>query len=229
VSVESTAYYRAALVTLAVGEARKPTQRRFGPDADALWKGVAGDLTAADRIDLLLRDANAQWPDAFAPRKVFSLAGVAEDEAFGPDWAPLDPVDAEDLWRSITKSAPASDAVGALGQIAAAWNLEIAPTDPPSVLASDHLVVAGPSAVAALAKRFADAKDLDWAAQVVCVATSPAHRQIAASAVALLNLTKSARVVGAADAVDVKPGAKRFVSGDAEEADAARAKDLAAQ
>ena len=64
------AYYRAALAGLRHVEAQLPSGRRFGPQADARWTELRGSLTTADRIDLLLRDASAQWPSAFAARAV---------------------------------------------------------------------------------------------------------------------------------------------------------------
>ncbi len=60
------AYCRAALESLLFVEALRPTRRRAGADADATWASFRGDLTTADRIDLLLRDADAEWPGASA-------------------------------------------------------------------------------------------------------------------------------------------------------------------
>lgn len=73
------AYYRGALTGLRHVEARQPTGRRFGAEADARWASFRGDLTTADRIDLLIRDADAQWPGAFGARSVFARRAVAED------------------------------------------------------------------------------------------------------------------------------------------------------
>ncbi len=44
-------YYTAALRCLQFVEGRKPTGRRFGPDADARWSQFEGELTTADRRD----------------------------------------------------------------------------------------------------------------------------------------------------------------------------------
>lgn len=77
-------------------ESRRATKRRFGPDADATWTAFRDDFGTSARIDLLLRDADTQWPGAFGARSVYGLAAVAEDEAFGAAWMPLDDVDAED-------------------------------------------------------------------------------------------------------------------------------------
>ena len=224
----AASYYRAALTCLRFLEGRTPTKRRLGPDAQSLWNEFRGDLTDADRIDLMLRDADVQWPGAFGPRTVFAFGGVAEDEAFGSEWEPLDGVDAAELLRTVERETTPSDAVGALTAVATAWSFSLAPLDAPAVGAADKFVVAGPSAVVSLVRAFASGRDLDWADQVICVASAPAHRQIAALAGGLLNVSKRARVVAPVDPADVKPGAKLVVSPDADPADAERARTLAA-
>jgi hypothetical protein len=228
VSTTTAPYFRAALTCLRFLDTRTPSKRRFGPDAQALWNEFRGDLTDADRIDLMLRDADVQWPGAFGARTVFGLGGVAEDEAFGAAWEPLDPVDAAELFRTVEREPAAADVVGVLTAVAAAWGIRLGPMDAPAVGAADKVVVAGPSAVAALVRAFASGRDLDWADQVVCVATTPGHRQIAAVAGGLLNVSKRARVLGAAEPAEVKPGAKLLLSLDADGADAERARALVA-
>jgi hypothetical protein len=199
------AFYDATLTCLRYVEARTPTGRRFGPDADAQWAGFAGHLATADRIDLLLRDADAQWPGAFSARIAFDLPGVALDDALGPEWQPFDPVLGEELWRSaLAKPAPSSvpEALAACG---AAWGLgltevEIGPIDPNS-----RVLVAGPSAVAAVAKRFEGRSELSWADQVRIVAGTAGHRHLAALVAALLNTGHPTRFVEQGDRV--APGA----------------------
>lgn len=95
-------YYTAALIGLRYVDQRSG-QRRFGADADARWSQLAGDLHLADRFDLLLRDADAQWHGAFGARSVFDLPEVAEDDAFGADWVPLEDSDAPDLRPSLSR------------------------------------------------------------------------------------------------------------------------------
>ena len=216
-------YYEAALTGLRFIDSRKPSNRRFGENARALWSEFRGDLTDSDRIDLMLRDADVQWPGAFGAQTVFQSPGVADDDAFGPDWEALDSVDAADVLRSIERAAAAADMIGALSSVAAAWGVVFTPFETPAIGASDHFVVAGPSAVAALMKGFAEGRDLDWVDQVTCVASPAAHRQIAAIAGGFLNIPKRARVVAAAGGLTSRLGTKLVVSPDADPADAAAA------
>ncbi|HEX5099791.1 MAG TPA: hypothetical protein VFV94_09845 [Polyangiaceae bacterium] len=225
-SVTTLAYYRAALTCLRFIDARTPSKRRFGADAQALWGEVRGDLSDADRIDVMLRDANVQWPGAFGARTVFAIKGCAEDEAFGPEWESLDGVDAAALFQTVERAAPATDVVDVLTAAAASWELVLGPFDVPPVGAADRFVVAGPSATAALIRAFAEGRDLDWPAQVLCVATPPGVRQIAALAGGLLNASKRARVLAHGEPTEVRPGAKLIISPDADPRDAAQAQAL---
>jgi len=89
--LQKAAYYEAALPALRFVQQRLPAARRFDPDAAARWAVLRGHLTAADRIDLILRDANAQRPSDIGPRTVFALRAVAEDDPFGAAWDPSTP------------------------------------------------------------------------------------------------------------------------------------------
>jgi hypothetical protein len=193
-AADARAYYAAALAGLRFVEARRPTGRRFGAEADARWKNFAGDLATSDRLDLLLRDADAEWPAAFGARTVFAEPAVAEDDAFGPGWSPLDPVDAEDVWRAGLATEP-RDLDGLLAAWSAAWGLPLAPTPAPVLTTVDRLVVAGPSAIAASMRAFLGRSDLAWSEQVTVVATPPAHRQLAALAAAALNAARPTRLL----------------------------------
>ena len=154
---DKTAYYTAALAGLRFVEARRSTDRRFGRDADARWNAFKGHLHAIDRIELMVRDADAQWPRSFGARTVFGFRAVAEDEAFGGAWRPLDPVHAEELWRSTLAQAPPADVRATLEACAAAWGLSLTPLDIGGVGAADKLLVVGPSAIAS-----AIARSLSW-------------------------------------------------------------------
>jgi hypothetical protein len=175
-SASRARYYTAALRALRFIELRAPTTRRFGSEADARWGAFRGNLTTADRLDLLLRDADAHWPAAFGARNVFALRAAAEDEAFGAEWTPLDPIEADEIWHKVLAEAPPPDVRETLLAAASTWELTLGALDAGPIAPTDKLLVVGPSAVAAVIAAFAAGKDLDWADQVVCVATPPAHR-----------------------------------------------------
>jgi hypothetical protein len=72
---ERERYYRSALRGLRFVEARRPTKRRPGAEAEARWTRFKDGLMQIDRIELLLRDAYAEWPRA--PTSVVAAAGLA--------------------------------------------------------------------------------------------------------------------------------------------------------
>lgn len=227
-------YYAAALAALRHLENLRPTGRRFGPEADARWATFAGDLTTADRIDLLIRDADAQWPEALGARTTFADRSSAEDMALPPDLSELDPTDAEALWR-LTLATPAPASLADLfTTVAAHWGLGLSslpdllaelqnkPPDP-----AERLVVVGPCAIASTALAFQTTRDLDWREQVLIVATPPAHRQLAAIAGAALGITRPAPPLTESDAAAHTPAARRLIqSPDADPADLAAASRL---
>src|SRR5690606_33505843 len=192
-SSESQAYYRSTLALLRHVEARQPSQRRFGDEADALWAQFKGELTTLDRLDTLLRDADAQWPGAFGARNVFHLPGVAEDETFGSEWQSISGLEAEALWKTGTQiKSEGVDEV--LTTLAESWDLELRAIDVGTIAPADHVLVVGPSATASLIQAFVGKSDLDWAEQVTVIATGPAARQIAVAAGAILGSTKATRL-----------------------------------
>ncbi len=221
-----TAYYTAALRALHFVEARKATDRRFGSEADARWSAVKGHLETIDRLDVLIRDADAEWPGAFGARTVFGLRAVAEDDAFGADWEPLRANHAEELWRAQRDGAPLGSPRALLDACAETWEFTLSTFDVGAIKPADKLVVVGPSAIAATIVAFADATGLDWNDQVSCVAAPPGHRQLAALAGPVLNLNRATELLSPeldADALaDKKYAARRVViSDDAAPADAA--------
>jgi hypothetical protein len=218
---ETRAYYTVALTGLRFVEVRRPTGRRFGSDADARWVGFRGDLTTADRLDLLLRDADAEWPGAFGGRTVFAEPAVAEDDAFGSAWPGLEPVDAEEVWRTTLAGREPRDIDGLLAAWSIAWGLSLSAIDVGALSTVDRLLIAGPSAIAAAIRAFAGRDDLAWTEQVVVVATPPAHRQLASFATAALNATKPTVVATHGQAHSLV--GRAFVSPDAAPADAAAA------
>lgn len=224
-----SSYYRAVMELLGHVETRSPSTRRFGAEADAHWKAFAGDLTLGDRMDLLIRDADAEWPGSVGARTIYALPAVSEQDALGPDWIPLDSMAAADLWREMRGAkapAPANTPVEALQRVAKAWGLTLSDTKIPALAAAERYVVAGPSAIAALIAAFAKRSELDWAVQVTAVATSPAHRQIAAAAGALLNLTRPVSVLTSSQKIGSLRGATLITSADASPDDRAHAAAL---
>jgi hypothetical protein len=223
----SNRYYEAALRGLRFVEARRPTQRRFGSEADATWAAFRGDLGASARIDLLLRDADTQWPGAFGARAIHDLAAVAADEAYGAAWVPLDDVDAEELWRRIVAEGPPTSPVAALAEVAAAWGQSLTSMTVGTIGPSDKLLVVGPSAIAAVIEAFARGDDLDWREQVTVVATPPAHRHLAVMGAAIVNTTQATRLINArASRAEVPLGARLVASSDADSGDRARADEI---
>jgi hypothetical protein len=207
-----SAYYKASLAVLRHLEQRRPTDRRFGPNADARWQTFQGDLTTTDRLDLLIRDANAEWPGALGAAATFGLRAVAEDEAFGAEWTPIDAVEGEEIWRS----AGTPESLGeVLDAVAGYWDIKLSGAVAVGEISpAEKLVVVGPSAIASVIAAFAEGRDLDWADQVVCVASAPGHRQLAAVATALLNLNKRAEVCSPATAPALQ-GRRLIMSDDA--------------
>jgi hypothetical protein len=196
-------FYEAALTALRYVERRTPTGRRFGPDADARWSTLRGLLSVSHRIDLLLRDADTQFPGAFGARVPFQfegtlMRGASVDDAFGAAWTSLTPAAADFLWmRVLSLPAPVSP-VEALRRCAALLGLESEPELTPTLRPAMQLVVSGPSAIVAVAERFAEdaagGGALAWDEQVTCVATPPAHRQLAGLVAPLLNTKRSTRL-----------------------------------
>jgi hypothetical protein len=231
-------YYLTALTALRFLDERAG-RRRFGKDADARWKGFAGDdpedpaparlrvLSDLDRIDLLLRDADAQWPGAFGARTVFDLPEVAEDDAFGAGWDPE--LDGTALWKQVADAEPPSDLPDLLRRLAAVWDVLLAPHTLPPLRPSSRWLLHGPSATAAAIQAFAASPDAVWHTQIFAIAEPPLAdgigprqqqrrafaRQLAALAAALLDQPARTRLLRAVPAAHEHPGHERLTSGDA--------------
>lgn len=180
------AFYAASLIGLRLLDARLPSPRRFGPDADARWNNFAGHLTARDRLDILLRDADAEHPGAFSARLTFDLEAVIEDDPFGPTWPGLDRDTAAALFRTAAAAPPPEDIAAALQDAAAAWGLAPARIDVGPLDDSTHVLLTGAGALLSLALTFAGRTELSFGGQVTLIATHPAERHLAALAAAAL-------------------------------------------
>jgi hypothetical protein len=197
-------FYRSALLAIHALEATGARRPSFGTEADARWRAFQGELRDADRVDLILRNAAATIPAAFAPRVILGIEGLAEDEPFGPDWPGADAVLARSLLEAATRPAdPAPLAV--LGEVARAWGLMPGAVDRATlagVAPQTRLVAAGAGAIVALAERFRAGAGLDLAEQVLLVTANPGERQLMGIAAALLGSARAPRFA-APGAVDV--------------------------
>lgn len=211
-------FYRAAALGLAVLEARAGGARRFGPDADARWNAFRGALQDWHRLDLLVRDAAVAHAAAFAPRVVFRLPALAEDEPSGPEWPGPPPDIAAELLRQAA-TATAADLDALLGDIARIWRLEPAAVSreaTASIEPATRIACAGAGAVLSLARAFHGRSELDFADQVTLIADDPGTRQLFGLAITALGASRAssqrARILatgeptGATAAAQPEPG-----------------------
>lgn len=202
-------FYRAALVGLGWLDAVEAKQRRFGPEADARWKGFAGHLTPTDRIDILLRDAAVVWGTAFAPASAFRLPGLATDESFGPDWSGVHVDVARKLWKEA-EGAELSSWESAWSRALEAWGTSVGreQVDLGELTPATRLLVAGPSALDACVREFARREELSWNDQVVVVADAPGQRHLAGIAGLVVRKRAVTRLVAPSAASAAQPPAE---------------------
>lgn len=165
-------FYAAALAGLRALERRDGSARRFGSDADTRWASFSGALKDADRIDFLLRDAAVTWGVAFSPAEAFGLFGLAPDEPFGPDWQPLSTAAARSYLGADDTTVSPEELGTLMGVPRGSVQL-------PAITASTRLAVAGGTALVAVAREFTERRDLSWSDQVLAIASTPVHRQLA--------------------------------------------------
>lgn len=230
-------YYRSALTALRYLDARTG-RRRFGADADARWHAFAGDepsdahrdsarpriLLDADRIDLLLRDADAQWPGAFGARVVFDLSAVAQDDAFGAHWTPV--ADGIAVWQQVTRAPLAQSLDELLHQLCDHWELRLAFSPLPTPGPTERWLVHGAEAIASAILAFAASPNAVWHVQVLVVAESPQiadlapqhqrqrafERHLAALAAGLLGQSAGTRILRESPPASECAGYRRFSS-----------------
>lgn len=191
-SQQRDTFYAAAVAGLRALDARERSPRRFGVDADTRWASFKGNLTDSDRLDLLLRDATSSWGAAFSPAEVFDLFGLAPDEPFGPDWPSLGNAAARRAFAQPPE--PASPAA-----IAALLGVTTSLPRVPSLTSSTRVIVAGGAAMVAVANAFAHTPGLSWSDQVLAVATTPAHRQLAGLLAISIGADARTRLIRPAD------------------------------
>ena len=192
VATERDTFYAAAVAGLRALDRRESSARRFGPDADTRWASFKGALDDADRIDFLLRDAAVTWGVAFSPTETFGLFGLAPDEPFGPDWQSLSAAAA----RRYLEGDAVALSPEALGRLMGVRGGDL---QCPTITASTRLVVAGGAALVAVAQTFCERRDLSWSDQVLAVATTPLHRQLAGLLAILTGAPSRTRLTRPAD------------------------------
>jgi hypothetical protein len=188
-------FYVAAMLGLGALEARAAAPRRFGADADARWNSFRGGLQDWHRVELLVRDAAVRSPAGFAPRVVFDLPALADDEPCGPDWPAPSPTNAAALLR--TAQSENRDPLAALAAAAEAWGLHPASVTSAAmtgIAPATRLLIAGSGAVLAAASVFIARPELDLADQSVLLADDPGTRQLFGLAIALLDSRRPPRV-----------------------------------
>lgn len=191
-------YYRAALLGLQALDASERVAPRFGPEADARWRALHGELEARDRLELLLRDAAKAQPVAFAPRVLFALPGLSSDEPMGKDFRGASEKLADELLRAATAKPAPTTLRALLDEAARIWGLGPAPIDEATLLAlrpASRVVAAGAGAVIAIAGSLADRAGFDLADQVVLVSETPAVRQLLGLALAWTRVRRPDRLL----------------------------------
>lgn len=206
------AFYAAALLGLRRLDAMGVPPERFSPAADGHWKTLCGALGTEHRIDLLIRDASRiqdaahRLSAAFAPAAIFDIAGVTEDDPFGPEWTRLDAQEAHDSWGRA-RDATADDPTAVCQRWAELLGVTRPSAPPPTLGPTDVVVALGPTAAWHLLPAFAGRPDRDWPQQVVVVAGNPAERQFAGLLGLLASGTRAPRATRL-EALDLSlPGA----------------------
>jgi hypothetical protein len=193
------AFYRAALIGLRFLQLTKPPRPDSEADIQAVEK--APYEVIIDKIDDLLSKASVMWGVAFSPAQVFMIPGLAAEEQFGPDWPLMPQAEAKTLWDEIgqlrydTPRAAFADAATAWGV-----TLQTIETGHPDITPAKGVLIAGPSALATAIDIFSENKELNWARQVMVVASRPRDRQLAGLAGAFVSSSRPTRLIAPDDA-----------------------------
>jgi hypothetical protein len=95
-------FYHAAMAASPPSSSKPSGPYYSGSERGAQWEFFAGHLDAADRLDLVIRDAAVRQPAAFAPRDIFRMLDLPDDEPLGPRWvSPFLAPDACHLLRTV--------------------------------------------------------------------------------------------------------------------------------
>ena len=214
-STSAETFYKVALTGLRFLDQKHGRDERFGADADVRWKNFCGHLGAADRLDLLIRDAAVNWSFAFSPSKVFELAGLANDEPFGPDWPSVDDRTAARLW-AVAQNTPVAPREMIQNSATILGAKSCAVHGKPGVLqATTKVAVGGLFAISQLAVEFLGRSDIRWADQVIVVADRPEERQFAGIVAVILQSSSPLQVVMPSSSSNIAAFTVRLFSEDA--------------
>jgi hypothetical protein len=208
-AIDIESFYRTAALGLRYLDAREGRGRRFGEAALAGWRALGGEFEDRDRLDLLVRDAAANHPTAFAPRVVFGMTWLGDDEPFGPEWPQATTSLASSLLR---EAAAAATPLPLTRTVAEKWRLTLHGSDSEAALAdllgsvapATRLVVGGPLAVSLLEAHASGRTGLDLGDQVLFVADSPAERQMIGFALLVSGAKSRPKIVVPAEDVLAK-------------------------
>lgn len=210
-TAEQNAFYEAAVLALRGLDVLRIGQPRLDDEAMARWRQFKGELLDADLLDLLVRDAAVAQPAGFAPRVVFALPGLAEDDPFGAEWPG---VEAGLAARLLRMELMEFDLASALHHAAALWHLHPGALHSPlpELTPSTRLLVSGVGALLAVAQAFLQdhsrtRSGFDFADQVIVVTERPGERQLAGLTAALLRSAKPLHVRLPAEARGLKASA----------------------
>jgi hypothetical protein len=190
-------YYQAAHLGLLTLDARGTRKRLSGDEANARWTAFAGDMNDWDRLDLCIRDAAVQFPVALAPRVIFALEGLPEDEPFGERWERPAGQLAHELLHS--PPSPPATLTELQDRVAALWGLSLAaPKDLPlaGLGVASRVRVAGAGALAVVASRLAEIEGSNLIDQITLISDEPAERQLFGLAALFTKAAGAGRIWG---------------------------------
>ena len=222
---QARAFYRSALVAGLFLDTVGP-DRLFDADADVAWRTYGSDLPVVVRLDLALRNLAMLYPGAFAPGPLFQLPGWYDDDPWGVGFVrpPRDELEAMFRSRGL---APSADDV--LLQVAGHWGCSSPKAISAPLTPTTQLLVAGPTAMLAVAAAIGKDAACDVRSQVVLVSDGACARHLLGIASALRRSSGMPRFLSSslAGAESALPATVLVISKDASAAENAAATQLA--
>jgi hypothetical protein len=194
-------FYQAAHLGLLALDARSTRKRLSGAEAEGRWAAFSGDMNDWDRLELCLRDAAVQFPAAFAPRVIFALDGLTDDEPFGDRWQrPAGQLAWKLLHEPPATPASLDDLISSAARV---WGLPL-PEAPVAglddITVATRVRVAGAGALVAVARRLARIDASNLIDQVTLITDAPAERQLFGLAGVFMKASGEARLAGSQSA-----------------------------